>query len=370
MLDVPTPYADRFRRSRAAAILCVCAFSAPLGCSGSAESHAEIRVHRNVVNVISEEAASGVHDFLDTGGPGALQNAVRAFYRSFSDDYDFLFLLTDDGGTQPAAEGRAMVVHRPAIAGTGIDEATDFEGYPPHLRAVLAVRGGVAFGVGVMGPWAHEMAHYWANYLDPSLGLTGVGPHFNSAVVGQLGVDTSGRDYCANPEGAEPPNCVANARGRYELYERRDATIAATPYAKLELYLMGLVPDTEVEKSFFKVRNATAASNPKPDQYSAFFEVEGWDEVRFADVVARHGKRVPSPEEGRHFRAAFVQVTREPASLELLDSLADNVDIFGNLKAPRFEFFPSFEVLASGNATLDCTLGPRIDGQGGNAPAR
>jgi hypothetical protein len=265
-----------------------------------------------------------------------------------------------------------MAVHRPAIQGTGVDEATDFEEYPPHLRAILAVRGGVAFGVGVMGPWAHEMAHYWANHLDPSLGLTGTGPHFNSAVVGQLGVDASSRAYCADPEGAEPPNCVANARGRYELYQRRDATTVATPYAKLELYLMGLVPDTEVEASFFKVRNATAASNPnpKPDQYSAFFEVEGWDEVRFADVVARHGKRVQSPDEGRHFRAAFVQVTREPASLELLDSLADNVDIFGNLKSPRFEFFPSFELLASGNATLLCTLEPRIDGQYGNAPAR
>jgi hypothetical protein len=342
-----------------AVILCAGALSAAVGCAGSAESHAEIRVHRNVVNLISEEAALALHDFVETGAPGAPLTATRAFYQSFSDDYDFLFLVTDDGGTQPAAEGRAMAVHRPVIPGTGIDEPTDLDEYPRRLRAVLGVRGAVTFGLGVMGPWAHEMAHYWANFLDPSLGLTGVGNHFNAAVVGQLGVDASNRDYCANPEGEAPPNCIANARGRYELYQRRD-DLVATPYAKLELYLMGLLPNADVEDGFFLARNATAAPNPKPDEYSTFFEVDGWDEIRFADVVARHGKRIQSPEEGRHFRAAFVTVTREAASPELLDSLADNVDIFGDLKPPRFAFFPSFARLASEHATLDVTLGPQI----------
>jgi hypothetical protein len=354
-----------FRRLRPA-VYASCLLT--LSACGDAGEPAQVRVHRSVVNVISPEAARELDAFLETGYIPS--GAAHAFYGEFLDDYDFLFLLTDDyadGRTPPLPHvaGRHLAINRPRIPGTGIGESIDQaffgDAFPdtPRLRSILGIRAGMAFGSPVMGPLAHELAHHWANHLDPKLGLTGTPTHFTCLVVGQLGCDASMQWHCFEPAGASPPDCTPDANGRYRLYTSRASRFEDTRYAPLELYLMGLIPASEVPRSFPGPRNPRMVANPDPGKYADVIEADGFDEIPFAAVIQRHGERTPVPAAERHLKAAFAVVTREPAPEALLDAVADGVEVFGNLRPPLLPIFRSFEWLTSGRATLDVALQAR-----------
>lgn len=330
------------------------------GCSCSPEEP-EVLVHRNVVNIVSIEVTGDLELALDGGG--IPYSASSAFYDQFADEYDFVFFLLDrsgqigfeaDGG--PPVSGRFFPVHRAAIPGTGIDETVENEAYQdqPRLRGIIAASSGYDFGTPALGPWAHELEHYWANYLDPALGLTSTPAHFTRAVPGRLGGEAW---QCAQPEGALPPDCSARDDGLYELKLDTSSELEdGQPYGPLDLYLMGLLPADEVPESFVEFNDFELISSVDVVEERAV--VSGFTEVvRFEDIVARHGLRALSPPEERKFRAAFVLVTPEPAGTDFLDALSDQVESFGNA-GKSGPFLPvAFEALTGGRATLDTTLG-------------
>jgi hypothetical protein len=88
----------------------------------------------------------------------------------------------------------------------------------------------------------------------------------------------------------------------------------------------------------------------------------------FADIVARHGSVEPLPAAERHFTAAFVVVSREPATDAVMSDVAEWAAVLGNRLAqpPR----KSFEEDTGGAATLDTVLGSRRDASDPPPPER
>lgn len=129
------------------------------------------------------------------------------------------------------------------------------------------------------------------------------------------------------------------------------------PYAPLELYLMGLVPVTDLPATFPLLEDASVVDlDPRAD--TALIEASGLGAIETSAIVARHGERAPTPEAERHFTAAFVVVTSAPANLAFLDRVVEWQETFGG-HAPDDGLVSSFAEHTGGRATLTTRIGRR-----------
>lgn len=242
----------------------------------------------------------------------------------------------------------------------------------PEYHSVEKLKGVIGVQMtpeNVHPPLAHEVVHRWANFLDEDFGFGkdldyDYGTHWGAtSVFGQLGGFDASTLRCQNPAQASPPDCVpeANGRTRYVVgtYAGNTNSFQSVDYAPLELYLMGLIPKTEVQSSFLLLEDASVLpeSYNDADPDHVIVEASGIREIAFSDIVARHGEVRPLSEAERHFKTAFVLVTREPAPDELLDRVVRWAEVFGNrISVPPLK---SFEAATGGRATMDTRLGRR-----------
>jgi hypothetical protein len=325
------------------------------------------RIYRHVLNLVNADLAALLDAYL-LDAADDLAPAANAFYEIFRDDYDFLFFVTDHDVPDSTISASYRVLRRPAIVGTGInapvEDAVEY-GSPARLKGVIAAQGG---GDG-MPPFAHEVLHHWGNDLDTNFGFGrdldyDYGAHWGqTSVYGQLGGFDAASMRCETPADAVPPNCEPLETGRFRYvfsaFGPNTNSFKGVDYAPLELYLMGLAPASEVPATFQLLEEASFDFDSfDMDNDRAVVEASGISEIAFADIVALHGERASTPEEERHFRAAFVLLTAAPASEERLDALATWSGIFGALM-PEQSGWRSFESTALGRATLDASLGER-----------
>jgi hypothetical protein len=166
---------------------------------------------------------------------------------------------------------------------------------------------------------------------------------------------------CETPTGGLPPSCTAGAGGRTRYvvasFFPNDNTHA--PYAPLELYLMGLLPASEVPATFQLLDGAElVADSFDADTETVVVEADGLHELAFADIVARHGEAEILPEDARHFTAAFAVISSEPTPDDVLSDVGEYAAAFGNRGTSPY-IVGSFEELTGDRATLDTRLGPR-----------
>ncbi len=319
-----------------------------------------------VVNIVDELAAEEVEAYLTYSGQAdvrpTLGYTTKLFFEQYVDEYDFLFLASDqryDGG--PAAA--FQTVRRPYIPGTGIDEPFvdyTYEGYS-RLRGAIGINNP---GEGFLPPLFHETLHYWAVDFDPSFGF-GSGLDYQdpshwgyTSVHGQLGGFDETTLECATPAGQGPDECMPEDNGRFRyLLGSFAPNVNNKDYAPLELYLMGLIPLEEVPPVYLLLQDAEFVDfDDMTGQIT--IEASGISEILMDDIVARHGERELASAEERAFKSAFAIVSRQPVSDEMMDIVAVWAEVFG--KRPREDYsWTSFEEKALGLATMDTTLGRR-----------
>lgn len=347
--------------------------AAGTGAAGSAGTMAEedfvpfeggTRIYEHVLNLVDEAAADQLEAYLKEEA-FSLELAARKFYAYFGDDYDYLFLVPDrELGTQLSAAHNS--VRNPAIPGTGI------ESLPPHLEYYSAARLSAVIPTDFLFDGFpaihHEVAHRYANHLDPSLGFgkdgaIELGTHWGlTSVFGQLGGFDGSTLRCETPAGALPPACtpLPSGRTRYVMsnYAPNTNSFQGVPYAPLELYLMGLIPKSEVPTSFqVLVDGETDFSTiGDADDEMMAAEASSVGEILLDDIIALHGERTLLPASERHFTSAFVVVSRAPASESVLAQVSRWAEIFGNHVSGPWD---SFEEATGGRATLDARLGAR-----------
>ena len=323
-----------------------------------------------IVNLVDEAAAAQLETFILHTAPPAipterhgLTEPANLFLEVYPEDYDFLIFLTDHELVGGSAVAVFEHVNQPAVRGGTFEFEIQASGYRSNgrLKGVIGVR----YRPLIFPPLAHELMHNWANHLDASLGLRV--PEFEShwgltSVHGLLGGFDASTLRCVTPAGASPPACTAlgSGRTRYSVgvFHGNDNTARGIPYAPLELYLMGLIPGSEVPSKFIQLVGGAIDQTSYDDAVEGVVvEADSLREVTFASIVARHGDVAPLAADQRHFKVAFVVVSAQPAPDKVLSEVAFWAAIFdGRQDKPEW---PSFEETALGHATLDAKLGER-----------
>ncbi len=335
------------------------------------------------MNLVDADAAADLDAFLLTTQPdhlvlrSSLAGPWNLFVDHYYEAYDFVFFVTDHVIDGVGITGSFEAVNRRPLAGTGNEIAVDLGAYRSNgtLKGVI----GIPYHENYYPPFAHEICHYWAVDLDTRFGFGAwrdghFGPHWGfSSVNGQLGGFDASTLRCETPAGALPPNCTAGSGGvtRYVVGEfgANANDFRGISYSPLELYLMGLGDASDVPESFLLLGDAAMdESSADPDAGTVVVEATSLTTLPFADIVARHGTVERLPPEARHFTAAFVVVSAEPAPDSVMSDVAGWAAVLGNrVQRPPFK---SFEENTGGEATLDTMLGLRRDASDPPPPER
>ena len=144
------------------------------------------------------------------------------------------------------------------------------------------------------GPFLHEIAHMWANR---GFITTNTGGHWGySSAGGQLGgfdtIEDLGSNTYQGTTAGRGFGTFANGGNRI-------------PYSNVELYLMGLIPENELEP-------IQMAINPVPGSAFGQFTADEIKTFTPAELIEMHGKRVPSYENSqREYKILTVILSSE-----------------------------------------------------------
>jgi len=274
-------------------------------------------------------------------GPGSdidMKKVSKQFYEYFPDRYDFLFYRLQTYRNS-GLQGYYVPLNLP-FSGTGRQSPGQNQLYGSKAR----LQGAMFVNFGTLTPHIHELMHHWANH-SPLLNA-GDGSHWGiSDVQGVLGgdVDFSRVTSLGNDEYSIP-------------WPQGAGSSFAGKYGKLELYLAGLLPASEVSRvTLLKnpqfVRNVFEGSTLKA---RVFRSSEGIKTYTVDDITRDVGLRTPAFGSSQTaFTAATVVVSTAPLDrltatwmnqqMKLITSQADNDYAFAAATGFR--------------ATLDGTLG-------------
>ena len=233
-----------------------------------------------------------------------VEKICRFIYRHFDDEFDFIHLLGDSESVPSSAAyfGRAFPV-RNSVRGLNLGQYDRTQRYGsdgrlrsvqhfPNYRALLA------------GPSLHEILHTWGQKLLPPDLAEAPSSHWGfSSAAGQLGgfdlvtltasPTTEDLYYASNGlAGSTSFGLVANAGNNMA-------------YSEIELYMMGLLPISDVPELVFAPRAEFV------DQASGFFTApDGFRVLESGDLAARYGTREPAPGSSQTaFRGLVVLLT-------------------------------------------------------------
>lgn len=223
--------------------------------------------------------------------------ASRRLYQVFADDFDFIVFVPASEGQHPALteDGTSVRVSN-HVEGLGLAQFdhTDWYGSEGRLQSTVLL-GGIKHVVS--GPSLRELGERWGNTFVPSDHVD----HFGfSDVGGQLG-------------GCSPDQIKPLGHGRWFCdfngtvnWSPDGATSNDRPYARLELYLMGLIGPEAVPP--FTWADQGKWVDPNLGVFEGILRTATIDEARQI-----HGKRLPAHDEAqKQFRTLFVVVSGGP----------------------------------------------------------
>ena len=259
---------------------------------------------------------------------GLRTDLVQDIYQRFDDDYDFIILLLNEPSIPENLSyyGRLIGVSN-SIKGIGLS-SYDFSseyGSSGKLKALIQMTG---LEYLKYGPALHELAHQWANFALPTHSVSSVGTDLTSFLFGSHWGFTGGNTK-GQLGGFEQSSLVDNGQNSYSVGEF--GTFAnggnGVPYNDLELYLMGMLPISEVA-DFDMFANITAL-----DIVSSTFNFSAEDRTTFTPESLEEllGQREPSFEDSqKDFKILAIVLTDHPLSEDEWTKVDDTVEWFSN----------------------------------------
>ena len=253
---------------------------------------------------------------------------VQDIYQRFDDDYDFIILLLNEPSIPENLSyyGRLIGVSN-SIEGIGLS-SYDFSseyGSSGKLKALIQMTG---LEYLKYGPALHELAHQWANFALPTHSVSSTGTDLTSFLFGSHWGFTGGNTK-GQLGGFEQSSLVDNGQNSYSVGEF--GTFAnggnGVPYNDLELYLMGMLPISEVA-DFDMFANITALDIVSSTfsfsaEYRTTFTPESLEELL--------GQREPSFEDSqKDFKILAIVLTDHPLSEEEWTKVDATVEWFSN----------------------------------------
>ena len=256
----------------------------------------------------------GITDFYDFFDAIYDETICKKIYTKFEDAFDFIFFLYNTSGEEFSYGGFSYPINR-NISGIGrenVDISSRF-GTNGKLRNVnhLTLRTSLFSE----GPFLHELAHHWGaayigqEYATPN-GTYGTESHWGTTdingVLGGFDYSTLERNVDNNPKKYRA-TCSRSKKWGFDGFSQE---LSSEYFAPMELYLMGLIPASEVpDMHVFK--------NVKIEDYSGTFYADSEITYTIEDFIAKYGERVPDYQSSqKDFRALVVVVTNEPVSPE------------------------------------------------------
>ncbi|WP_024768376.1 hypothetical protein [Aquimarina macrocephali] len=273
-------------------------------------------------------------------GNGDFAMVSKKVYEHLNDNFDFIFILSVEteqpndlyyGVTQKVKNDVEGI-------GSSIYNNTAAYGSQGTLKSIIHMPRAEYIK---NGPFLHEIMHYWGNYdFIP----TTVGGHWGySSVGGQLGgfdelIDLGGNNYQGKRDGENGFGTFANGGN-------------TLPYGNLELYLMGLIKESELE-------SIQVAENPQAVASGGKFAADKITTFTAADLITKNGARVPSEENSqKSFKGITVVISTSKLSDERIASINMDLDNFTKKGTPDWgNFFFNFWQATGEKATIEIDI--------------
>tara|TARA_Y100000310_G_scaffold345801_1_gene470136 strand:- start:9656 stop:13375 length:3720 start_codon:yes stop_codon:yes gene_type:complete len=247
----------------------------------------------------------------------ALRNVTQSLFEKLPDQYDFIYIIVNEDANHP--NSRAYGYHVPVLndiqgIGQGIFDFSGSYGSNERLQSIVVLP--TKFDL-LHGPSLHEIMHRWGNYLSSPLdslrhqewlGFSEEQQyHFGYlSSGGQLG---GWQDIDFNLLDLPDLYFVNDAKEGLAGFSGLGPGNNSIKYSELELYLMGLIPLSEVSDM------AEPASQPVETDNYPIFRIDGFDAITSQSIEENNGVRIPnSSQSPKQFNTLFVVVSQTPLS--------------------------------------------------------
>lgn len=300
------------------------------------ESGFKLHEDRRLVNLVLSNA--DYNAFIT--GEGDLKQVSNTVYQYLKDDFDFLIILSVEA-TQPPGlfYGRSTPVQNKVagLGGTTYNNAPAY-GATDRLRSIIYMPRSEYVR---SGPFLHEIVHTWGN---KGFIPTTVGGHWGYAsTAGQLGgfeelEDLGGNSYRGRLNGSNGFGSFANGGN-------------SIPYGNLELYLMGLIPESELEA-------VQVAVNPQAGSSAGEFTADAITTYTPQALIAEHGARVPSyADSQKAFKALAIIISTENLSADRMNEIDLTLENFSRPSTPdNWGGSHNFWMATQGKASFEFTV--------------
>jgi hypothetical protein len=296
----------------------------------------------HLMNLVAPEASVALRSKLVNTQP--TDPTIPGLFKSVLDkipgDVDFVAIFADHParGTLAGLHLRASV----SAAGTGM---VPYSAGPAWGAEGDGFKAGLLLDFSLYAPLNHEIMHHWGVYLSEELGFDWGSSHWGVAsTYGVLG-------------GFDPDSFVDHADGTYSIdfFSTDGNDWRTTAFSPIELYLAGLAAASEVPPII------TMQDAARVGETDTAVIVEGTPStVTIADIIAKHGERVPSYSDAqKDFTMAFAVYSPEPLSASEMTWLDLFADFFGRESVPGTM---SFRAATGGRATMTTKL-PALVGE-------
>ncbi|WP_196894488.1 T9SS type A sorting domain-containing protein [Aureivirga marina] len=264
---------------------------------------------------------------------------TQDLYQKFGDDFDFIFYVLNEDNVPSTLNyyGKLIGVSNDIQGiGSNIYDNSGNHGSNGKLQAIMQLSSKSSIQ---NGPALHELMHNWGNYILTT-DVPGHWGYTGGSGKGQLG-------------GFKQSTLVENGNNSYTVgsFGLNANGGNSVPFTDLELYLMGLIPASDVEDfdAFTGITNLQYNPNGT-DTFTAATRVTH----NGATIVAEHGARVPDYQTSqKEFKLLTIVLTDTPLTDEEWDVYDGHVERFGrngdNGIAGNYNFWEA----TNGLATLD-----------------
>ncbi|WP_338870355.1 choice-of-anchor X domain-containing protein [Spirosoma sp. SC4-14] len=241
---------------------------------------------------------------LNTPSDSQKQTLNQLFYKYHPDSFDFINYVLVPGYVGNRFHGNITNT----VQGIGLTPFNNTSQYGSKGRLLgYNVFPVPSFFDGASNGYIHEIGHQWINHLSTTFLKDGV-PHWP---VSNLAVGVMGLSIPGSGAGGQFPYIVTETATGYR-FDR--ASTDAPAFTEWELYLMGLIPasDVKIPAVIFKDQSintsiATGTVFPK----SAF------NTYQLSDLVAIAGERIPSAAQSqKQFKSATILLSEQLLSAE------------------------------------------------------
>ena len=268
------------------------------------EVHPNGRVSSLLMTTQEYDSWKTNYDYSDQTKREAL---FQDIYQKFEDDFDFIFLILKET-TLPAnmPTGELIQVSN-STEGIGLNDfnSTSDYGSADQLQSVIHLG---RFNYMRLGPSLHELMHNWGNFAINTHALFEFGTDLNSFDFiphwGFTGGSTKGQ-----LGGFKQSSLIENGNNNYTVDAFGGFANGgnSVPYNEMELYLMGMIPITQVS-NFDVFKSITTQTDNTNGTYS--FTAAERETFTPNSIVNQLGQRVPNSNTAqKNFKALAVVLT-------------------------------------------------------------